>query len=55
MFRLRGKTTDKLVAQAGKQVKFSTLRNMNLASKISLVVLLIIVLTTIFLIFSYFS
>lgn len=48
MFKLRGKTTAKLEAQAGQKIKFSTFRNMTLASKISLVVLLIIVLTTIF-------
>lgn len=48
MFRLRGKTTDKLEAQAGKKFSFTSFRNLNTSSKISIVVLLLIVLATIF-------
>lgn len=48
MFRLRGKTTDKLEAAAGKRFSLSSIRNLNTSSKISIIVLLLIVLVTIF-------
>lgn len=49
MFRLRGKTTDKLVSAAGNKVGFiESIKSLNIGSKISLVILLLIVLTTIF-------
>lgn len=48
MFRLRGKTTDKLEAAAGKKFSFQSIRNLNSGSKISIVILLLIVLCTIF-------
>ena len=49
MFRLRGKTTDKLVSSAGNNIGIvQAFKSLNRSSKISLIVLVVIVLATIF-------
>lgn len=49
MFRLRGKTTDKLESVAGSRTGFfQAFKNLNTGSKISLIVLIVLVLATIF-------
>ena len=48
MFKLRKKTTDKLVESAGTKFSLNFLKDLNFASKVALFILLFIIINTIF-------